>query len=79
MLNITNLEKLTKSKEKFVKLFTDKFEVDSSKVEKLISNTNETSYYLITSKFLEGDLSQIIYIGKKFSQKVKKKMILKLA
>lgn len=73
MLNITNLEKLTneQSKEKFVKLFTDKFEVDSSKVEKLISNTNDSGLLgVITSKFLEGDLSQmIIYMWEKILSK----------
>ncbi len=66
ILHISNLDKLgtDQLKQKFSEIFTKKFEIDSTKVEKLMNDTNNTSLLdLIRTKFLEGDLAQmIIYI-----------------
>ncbi len=63
ILHISNLDKLRSDqlKQKFSDMFTKKFGIDSSKVEKLINDTNDPSLFeVIRTKFLEGDLAQMI-------------------
>ena len=66
ILHISNLDKLGSDqlKQKFSEIFTEKFEIDSTKVQKLMNDTNDASLFdVIRTKFLEGDLAQmIIYI-----------------
>ena len=66
ILHISNLDKLGSDqlKQKFSQIFTEKFEIDSAKVEKLMNDTNDVLLFdVIRTKFLEGDLAQmIIYI-----------------
>ena len=66
ILHISNLDKLGSDqlKQKFSQIFTEKFEIDSAKVQKLMNDTNDTLLFdVIRTKFLEGDLAQmIIYI-----------------
>ena len=66
ILHISNLDKLGSDqlKKKFAEMITTKFEIDSVKVEKLMTDTNDASLFdVIRTKFLEGDLAQmIIYI-----------------
>ena len=66
ILHISNLDKLgtDQLKQKFSETFTKKFGIDSTKIEKLMNDTNNSSLLdLIRTKFLEGDLAQmIIYI-----------------
>ena len=73
ILHISNLHKLTSGqfKEKFKTLFTEKFEIDSTKVESLVKETSDPNLLeAIKSKFLEGDLAQmIIYIWEKILSK----------
>ena len=63
ILHISNLDKLETDqlKQKFSDMFTEKFGIDSTKVEKLISDTNDALLFdVIRTKFLEGDLAQMI-------------------
>ena len=63
ILHISNLDKLgtDQLKQKFSEMFTKKFKIDSTKVEKLMNDTNNASLLdLIRTKFLEGDLAQMI-------------------
>ena len=63
ILHISNLDKLETDqlKQKFSDMFTEKFKIDSTKVEKLINDTNDASLFdVIRTKFLEGDLAQMI-------------------
>ena len=73
ILHMSNLDKLAndQSKQKFIKMFNDKFEIDSVKVEKLFNDTSDPSLLEVTkSKFLEGDLTQmVIYIWEKILSK----------
>ncbi len=73
ILHISNLHKLTSGqfKEKLKTLFTEKFEIDSTKVESLVKETSDPNLLeAIKSKFLEGDLAQmIIYIWEKILSK----------
>lgn len=73
ILHMSNLDKLAndQSKEKFIKMFNEKFEIDSDKVEKLFNDTSDPSLLEVTkSKFLEGDLIQIvIYMWEKILSK----------
>ena len=66
ILHISNLDKLGSDqlKQKFSQIFTEKFEIDSAKVQKLMNDTNDVLLFdVIRTKFLEGDLAQmIIYI-----------------
>ena len=66
ILHISNLDKLGSDqlKQKFSQIFTEKFEIDSAKVQKLMNDTNDALLFdVIRTKFLEGDLAQmIIYI-----------------
>ena len=66
ILHISNLDKLGSDqlKQKFSEIFTEKFEIDSTKVQKLMNDTNDVLLFdVIRTKFLEGDLAQmIIYI-----------------
>ena len=73
ILHISNLDKLGSDqlKQKFSQIFTEKFEIDSAKVEKLMNDTNDVLLFdVIRTKFLEGDLAQmIIYIWEKILSK----------
>jgi len=73
ILHMSNLDKLAndQSKKKFMKMFNEKFEIDSVKVEKLFNDTSDPSLLEVTkSKFLEGDLTQIvIYMWEKILSK----------
>ena len=73
ILHISNLDKLGSDqlKQKFSQIFTEKFEIDSAKVQKLMNDTNDTLLFdVIRTKFLEGDLAQmIIYIWEKILSK----------
>mgnify|MGYP001411386291 CR=1 FL=1 len=63
ILHISNLNKLVSDqlKQKFSDMFTEKFGINPSKVEKLINDTNDPSLFeVIRTKFLEGDLAQMI-------------------
>ena len=66
ILHISNLDKLGSDqlKQKFSQIFTEKFEIDPTKVQKLMNDTNDVLLFdVIRTKFLEGDLAQmIIYI-----------------
>ena len=66
ILHISNIDKLGSDqlKQKFSQIFTEKFEIDSAKVQKLMNDTNDVLLFdVIRTKFLEGDLAQmIIYI-----------------
>ena len=73
ILHISNLDKLGSDqlKQKFSQIFTEKFEIDSAKVQKLMNDTNDALLFdVIRTKFLEGDLAQmIIYIWEKILSK----------
>ena len=73
ILHISNLDKLGSDqlKQKFSQIFTEKFEIDSAKVQKLMNDTNDVLLFdVIRTKFLEGDLAQmIIYIWEKILSK----------
>ena len=63
ILHISNLDKLGNDqlKQKFSEMFTTKFEIDPAKVNKLMNDTNNVSLFdVIRTKFLEGDLAQMI-------------------
>ena len=63
ILHIANLDKLTSDqlKQKFAEMFTEKFEIDPIKVQKMMNDTKNASLFdVIKTKFLEGDLAQMI-------------------